>query len=392
MHTLNIIAGAIFLMWGLDVVSHDLNTCKIPNTKIIAGLKILFGFLLANIILTISIYFNLFMPLLSGVTGYVWNFYLLWLLHSFLVIFFGVILWNTGVWPAGDAKFFIVLGLALPFVNSHISGFPLRTFFFFMVNIFVSSAFWAFGTFFLAGMQKMESKAFFKSVYSNFLVEIQEMRKKYKPWQILFILSGILVLFLVQRTISLTVKLSIARNVSDPAILFFFIFLIWDKLTPIFQKKWWIILSGVAYSLFFAIGLYFFPEKLYELVETAFIDMLKVSIFIMLVRRFAVFLMEQADMQVLYPEQLKPGMILSEKSRSIVKGDPNFDEDYESFVKDGLTPIQVTVLQNKAKVLRKLIPDFKIEVIKGRPFAGWILLGAVLTVLFRQNIAVMLFR
>ena len=148
----------------------------------------------------------------------------------------------------------------------------------------------------------------------------------------------------------------------------------------------------MAYALFLGLGLYFFPDQLIELLETAFIDMLKLSVFIMLVRRFAVFLMEQADLQAVYPEQVRPGMILSEKSRSIVRGDPNFEEDFDTFVKEGLTPVQVMVLQSHAERLRKVVPDFKYEVIKGRPFAGWILLGAILTVLFRNNIAIMLFR
>ena len=211
-----------------------------------------------------------------------------------------------------------------------------------------------------------------------------------KTTQIFYIC--ILVLFLIQRTISLTVRLTVAKSVTDPSVLFFVIFLVWDRLAPLFQKKWWVILSGAAYALFLGLGIAFFPDKMIELLETAFIDMLKVSIFIMLVRRFAVFLMEQADMQHLYPEQLKPGMILSEKSRTLVAGDPNFEEDYDSFIKEGITPLQVYVLQGKAEIIRKKVPDFKIEVIKGRPFAGWVMLGAVLTVLFRNNIAIMLFR
>lgn len=392
MQTLLTLAGVVFLLWGMSVVSHDLNTFKIPNAKIKLGFKIVLAFLILHLALTLCIKFDLLMPFLSSARGFALHFYPAYFLHVFLIAFFGILMWHTDVWPAGDAKFYIVLGAALPLVNPNLGGFPTRTFFYFLVNVFVSSAFWAFGTFFISGLQKMESRAFFFSVYDNFLKEIEILRQKYKGWQLLFVLSGILLLFLIQRTISLTVRLSIAKHLADPSVLFFVIFLIWDKLTPLFQKKAWLIFSGVCYAMFLGLGLFFFPEKLIELVETAFIDMLKLSVFIMLVRRFAVFLMEQADMQLLYPEQLKPGMILSEKSRSLVRGDPNFEEDFDTFVKEGLTPVQVMILQSNAARVRKTVPDFKYEVIKGRPFAGWILLGAILTVLFRNNIAIMLFR
>lgn len=392
MQTLNIVAGVLFLMWGLGIVSHDMNTMKIPNARIIKGIKLTLLFLALHLGLSICVKYSLLMPWLSDANAYAFHFYPAYIIHTLLICVFGIIMWNTGVWPAGDAKFFMVLGAAIPLINPNMGGFPYKTFFFFLVNIFVSSAFWAFGTFFISGMQKMESKAFFYEVYSNFLREIQSFRQKYKPWQVLFILSGILVLFLIQRTISLTVRLTVAKSVTDPSVLFFVIFLIWDRLAPIFQKKAWVIFSGIAYALFIGLGIAFFPDRMIELLETAFLDMLKVSIFIMLVRRFAVFLMEQADMQLIYPEQLKPGMILSEKSRSLVIGDPNFEEDYDVFIKEGITPLQVYVLQGKAEMIRKKVPDFKIEVIKGRPFAGWVLLGAALTVLFRNNIAIMLFR
>lgn len=393
LQTLTTVAGALFLIWGLGIVRYDLETMKIPNAMIIKGFKMVLVFLLLQLALSLSLKYNFFMPYLSGAEGLALQFYPAYLIHTLLVAVFGVIMWYSGVWPAGDAKFYIALGAAIPLINPiGLGGFPYKTFFFFLVNIFVSSAFWAFGTFFLSGMQKMESKAFFYEVYSNFLQEIQTFRQKYKPWQVMFILSGILLLFLVQRTISLTVRLAVARRVSDPAVLFFVIFLVWDRLTPFFQKKGWVIFSGIAYALFIGLGMAFFPDRIIELVETAFVDMLKVSIFVMLVRRFAVFLMEQADMQLIYPEQLKPGMILSEKSQTLVKGDPNFEEDYDSFIKEGITSVQVFILQGKAEKIREKVPDFKIEIIKGRPFAGWVLLGAVLTIFFRNNIAAILFR
>ena len=85
-------------------------------------------------------------------------------------------------------------------------------------------------------------------------------------------------------------------------------------------------------------------------------------------------------------------MILSEQSRSLVRGDPNFSGEYDAFVKEGLTDLQAQILRDNAVRMRERMPDFKYEIVTGRPFAGWIMFGAVLTLLFKQNIAVMIFR
>lgn len=385
-----ILFSAIFAIWGLSVVNHDINTCKIKNVSIITGMK------LAALLLAIHIVFTIIgtnpglMPKVNVETFLLPSFYASYILHFFLASAFAILLWYADSWPAGDAKFFIVVASIIPLLNPNVSGFPTKTFFYFMINVFVAASFWAFGTFFLSGLQKMDRRSFFDGVYYNFLSEIDKLKKKYKGWQIIFVLSGMLVFFLLQRTISLTVRFAAAKLVSDPAVMLFLLFLLWDKISPLFQKKGWIIFSFIFYASFVVLGYIYFPDKLIELAETAFIDALRLSVLIVFLRRFVVFLMEQADLQLLYAEQLRQGMILSDKSRDSLKGDPNFED--ESFIKEGLTELQVQILKDNAVNFRKTVPNFRYEVIKGRPFAGWIFLGAIITLIFRQNIAIFLFR
>lgn len=379
--------AAVFAIWAIDIVAHDMRTCKIKNSKLIVGLKILAGFLLLHIVLTAAAEIGVY----SGISLKP-AFYTAYIIHIAFIIVFGVLLWIGEIWPAGDAKFFIVVGAMLPLIRPDLHGFPMRAFFYFLINIFVAAAFWASGTFLLSGLQNFNRKAFFNSFYTNLLSEIRRLREKYKSWQLLFVLSGLLVLFLLQRTISLTVRLTVARIVYDPAVLFFALFLLWDKLAPVFRKKAWIVFTAIFYALFVILGYIFFPDKLFELVETAFVDCLKFSVFIVTVRRLVVFLVEQADLRFFYPEQLQLGMILSENSRALVRNDPNFNQDFDSFVKDGLTEVQIKILRDNAQRLREKIPNLRYEIIKGRPFAGWIFLGAIISLLFRDNIAHLLFR
>lgn len=392
MKTVFAVFVVLFAIWGVRIVSRDLSTCKILNADIIKGCKLLLLFAVVQTAITAGAVYG-WLP--AGFTegGYfIPSFYGAYALHMLLTAVMGILLWYADIWPAGDAKFFMVTGAMLPLMVPEIQGFPFRTFFYFLVNIFVAASFWAFGNFFLSGLQKLDKANFFGGVYYNFIKEIERLAKRYKGWQLLFVLSGMFVFFLIQRTVSLTVKLAAAKIISDPAVVFFMLFLLWDKISPLFQKKGWIIASGFFYAAFIVLGIIYMPDRLIELAETAFIDSLKLSICIVALRRFAVFLMEQADLQVVYPEQIRQGMILSEKSRSLVVGDPNFSGEYDAFVKEGLTDLQAQILRDNAVRMREKMPDFKYEIVTGRPFAGWIMFGAVLTLLFKQNIAVMIFR
>ncbi|MBP5286564.1 MAG: hypothetical protein J6Z08_01545 [Elusimicrobiales bacterium] len=392
MKTVFAVFAVLFAIWGLGIVSRDINTCKILNVDIIKGCRLLGLFVAVQVSVTIAASYG-WLPAGFADNGFFApSFYGAYALHVLFTAVMGILLWYADIWPAGDAKFFMVTGAMLPLMIPEIQGFPYRTFFYFLVNIFVAASFWAFGNFFLAGLQKLDKANFFGGVYHNFLEEITRIVKRYRGWQLLFVLSGMFIFFLVQRTVSLTVRLAAARIVSDPAVVFFVLFLLWDKISPLFQKKAWIIASGIFYVTFIILGVIYMPDRLIELAETAFIDSLKLSICIVALRRFAVFLMEQADLQLVYPEQIKPGMILSERSRILVMGDPNFGGEYNTFIKEGLTELQAQILRDNAVRMREKIPDFKYEIITGRPFAGWIMFGAILTLVFKENIAVMIFR
>lgn len=379
-----IISSTLFALWGLQVVRHDLDTCKIPNAQIIYGLKLIGIFLGVFLLFTISGY-------MGNSKGYLlWSFYGVYIIHFLLSCIFGIMLWYCEIWPAGDAKFYIVCSAALPIVLPTVHGYPYTLFFYLLINIFVLAAFWSLANFFFVGFNSGNIGKFFADIYGNIIQEYKHLQSKYNGNKLLLIFLGMLVMFLMQKTISLSVRHGITNIIGNTSILFFTIFVLWEKITALFKKKWWIIFSGVFYVLYFVIGYYLFKEQLYSMLYEAFWDTLKLSLTIVLLRKFAVFLMEQADMQTVYPEELKPGMILSPKSRDIVFWDPNFGKDADTYIKDGLTEIQIQLLRKTCKDQK--IENFRLEIIKGRPFAIWIFIGSLLTILFKANIAALILK
>ena len=73
----------------------------------------------------------------------------------------GVILWYAEVWPAGDAKFFMLVSAALPLADPYLRGFPNYLFLNLLINIFVAAAFWAVGGYLASGFTSVAPADFF---------------------------------------------------------------------------------------------------------------------------------------------------------------------------------------------------------------------------------------
>ena len=100
------------------------------------------------------------------------------------------------------------------------------------------------------------------------------------------------------------------------------------------------------------------------------------------------FLMEKKDIVHLCPGELQPGMILSSKSARTLKQNTAFEGAFDDCFKDGLSEEQVGLIRGWLGKLA--VPDPRIEMVKGRPFAAWIFAGAVITLLFDKNIVKLL--
>jgi len=317
-----------------------------------------------------------------------WNFYALWCAHVFWAVLAGFILWYAEIWPAGDAKFFILVSSALPLANPYLRNFPGSLFLSLLVNVFVSAALWALVSFLASGFSTASPRDFFSEIWRDSKKRLAGLTERRNDLATAVYLVNLGVLFLLQQILAREASGFIGRFFSRPEILFFFIFMLWDKLRAVFSSRRWGYVSVFLCVVYFVGGVIYSPEHMRFMAAGAARNVAKFSALLFLGRFILEFLMEKKDLQYLTVSELAPGVMLSAKTARMLKENAAFNGMFDDCFKDGLTGEQVLELTAWMNKLQS--PDPKIEVVRGRPFALWIFVGAALSLLLDSNIAKLL--
>jgi hypothetical protein len=379
MKNISLLFLAAFTAWAAAVVSRDIATRKIPNASIITGLKLL-GLVLAVFAAytwlgyagRTSSFFNL-------------NFYWLFALHLFWTVLAGVILWYAEVWPAGDAKFFMLVSAALPLANPYLRNFPSHLFLSLLINIFLAAAFWAVGSHIASGFATASPSDFFSERWRDIKKKAAELFSGKNQVAGAAYAVNLGFIFLLQQVMSLEARGFISRFFSRGDLLFFFLFILWDKIGGVFRNRRWIVISGASYLLYFFLGYFLFRERLWLMLSTAGGNVVKFSLLLFMGRFVLEFLMEQKDAVHLTASEVEAGTVLSTKSAREFRANPVFDGLFDDCFKDGMTEEQAAAVRDWLKKLP--VRDPRIEAVRGRPFALWIFAGAVLQLVLDRNIA-----
>lgn len=379
MKNISLLFLAVFTAWAVSMVSRDLATRKIPNAGIITGLK-----LLGTALAVFGVYTWL------GYAGradsfYNLNFYWLLCLHLFWSILAGVILWYAEIWPAGDAKFFILVSAALPLANPLLKNFPSHLFLSLLINIFLAAAFWAIGSHIASGFAAASPSDFFGERWREVKKRAGELFAGKNQVAAAAYAVNLGFVFLLQQVLSLEARGFVSGFFSRGDLLFFFLFILWDKIGGVFRSRRWILVSAVCYLLYFFLGYFFFRERLWLMLGTAGANVVKFGLLLFAGRFMLEFLMERKDTVYLTAAEVEPGTVLSAKAAREFRANPVFDGLFDDCFKDGLTEEQAEGV--RAWLGKLPVPDPKVEAVRGRPFALWIFAGAALQLALDRNIA-----
>lgn len=371
---------AVFSAWAVAVVNIDLATNKIPNARIVLGAKLL--------LLALGLHaVNTWLGGQGKVLSYLnWNFYPMWAAHAFWAVLAGLILWYSEVWPAGDAKFFMLTAAWLPLVNPFIKNFPNFLFLSLLVNIFVAAGLVAIGGFLAEGFRRAGPADFFAEVFDGLKQRFAELAGEggKNRWLIPVYVVNMTFLFLLQQVLFAEAGHFLGGYLSRVELLYFVLFFLWDKLGGAFRSKKWLYAATACYLAYFFAGYFYFPDRLLELLLKSLFNVLKFSLLLFFGRFMLEFLMERKDAFFVGPAELKPGMVLSSKAARTLKSNPAFEGAFDDCFRDGLSEEQAALLTDWLKRLQ--VPDPKIEVVKGRPFALWIFAGAAISLIFDKNV------
>ena len=217
MPTISYLFLAVFLVWGLSIVREDLVSQKIPNGQIVLGFKLLGAAVLILAAMTFLGYQGR-IPVFQT-----WNFYPLWGAHMFWSVLASMILWYSEVWPAGDAKFFMVIAGALPLINPQMRNFPHYLFLMLLINIFIAAALFAVGSFLASGLNKASPSDFFGEMFSD-------LKKRFASLGGIRFAAAALNLaavFLLQQLLNIESRGFLSRLFSRVDVLYFFLFFLW---------------------------------------------------------------------------------------------------------------------------------------------------------------------
>ena len=370
---------AVMVYWAVGVVSADMATSKIPNRKILLGCRFLLAALAAGLVVT-------WLGYRGAAPDYLrWDFYPLFALHVLLSVLAAILLWYSEIWPAGDAKFFMLISSALPLINPQIRNFPSYLFLSLLTNIFIMAAFVVVGGFLASGMRSAAPAEFFGSLWAQIRKKISGLnlgRNRLTtlayPFQMIFI-------FLMQQVFMSEFKGAVGGVFLRVEIFYFFIFILWDKIGGFFKEGIWYYFTACCYLIYFGAGYFLFYDRLTAMLLAAILNVLKFSLLMVFGRAMLGFLMEKKDLAEAGAGELEPGMVLSGKETRRLRANPVFEGAFDDSFRDGLVAEQVGLLKDWLKTLPP--GDAKVEIVRGRPFALWIAAGAAAALLLDRNLA-----
>jgi hypothetical protein len=364
---------AVFSAWSAGIVGADMAGKKIPNARLLLGAKLL---LAALLVLCVNSWLGW-----RGASGggLIWRFYLVWCAHLTWAAAAGVILWYSEIWPAGDAKFFILTAAWLPLIDPSIRNFPDYLFLTMLINIFAAAGLVAVGGYIASGLYRASPADFFLELSGSVKERFAGLAGGGGVWRAAAYAANIGFLFLLQQVLNAEGRHFLARFLGRTELLFFFLFFLWDKISVMFRSRRWLYLTTACYVVYFFAGYFLFYDRLSALLLASLFNLFRFTLLLFFGRLMLGFLMEKKDVVFAGPGEIEPGMVLSEKAARILKSNPVFEGAFDDCFKDGLSGEQAGLVREWLKKLP--VRDPKIETVTGRPFAVWIFAGAVITLL-----------
>ena len=180
-----------------------------------------------------------------------WNFYLSWCAHLFWAALAGVLLWYTEIWPAGDAKFFILVCAWLPLINPLLKNFPGYLFLSVLVNIFVAAALAAVGGFLASGFYKVGPADFFKELAGDIKKHLAGLAAtKTGKWAVAAYLVNMTFLFLLQQILNSESRHFLSRFLARTDIVYFPLLPVGQGRRRVYRQKMAAGYYGLLRSLF----------------------------------------------------------------------------------------------------------------------------------------------
>lgn len=394
------IFGAAMLVLCAVVSMDDLKTSYIRNRHIVTGFKLCALALLLHLAVSITAYYvpwldkHMAAPVARKFAEWAtsgagqslsFSFYPVYLAHSFFAAALGILIWKFGFWPAGDAKFFILLAAAMPLAWPQSGLFPKVLLAVFLMNIFMPAAVFfvvSLTASLIVGALRTEEMGEVKPVLSGlrdfYRKKTEEFRAR--PIVLLFLAVNYFVLFSLSQVLRMYAHGGLLRLIKSDFIIFVFLFFVWDKMYRLMMRKSTTLASLVIMGAYLVVGSLFWPDRIAKDLLKGMGMVLQFGMLVMLLKSFVQNYFVTREIIRVPIGNLRPGMILASSAEASLKEDHAFyKEHFCDNYSDGLDCAQIEKLQGWER-------ESSLEICQTKPFAVWILIGAVLTVWLQSDI------
>ena len=394
--TLSVFYYDILLLMGLVVSFEDWREKKIRNKWIFSGLALVlggYGYLFINSMLGYSK--HLWMGM--GEIYLPWSFYPMAAGHAALVVVTGLLTWWLRLWPAGDAKLYILFGMLVALVDHNIRGFPYLVFLKLLINIFVPAGLWVLATVLVGSALSLPGALFrslrpiviYRAVTGFYDRTTKRMRDiwPYRYGFLVYFLNIAVMFFTVHLIENRFAAMSFLKGPLGRLMLMGAMFLVWDPISRVFKgKKFW--RSWVVLLAWWLMDPPLREIDMFKAAEDALITVVIFGILLTALRTAVGLILRRESEETLDAENLAPGMILSQSAwESLRDFGRERDEEAPGRYADGLFPDEVAKLKSW-----KEVPKFVVTVYRSTPFAFWVFYGTLLTLLVPKNAVYWLFR
>jgi len=306
--------------------------------------------------------------------------------HLFLLIATAFFTWRIRVWPAGDAKLFILFGLMAVMIDQNLLGFPHLLFLKLLINIFVPAGLWILAVALLEAALQLPALTW--SIFRRETVAAAERLVirlvELWPYRVAaaFYLSHVFALFLGLELINARLAgLERFQEGVGPLLLLCALYFVWGPVSRLLRKR------GVVWVwAVLGIMLYFDPKAAEAGVSGVLGHAMRTMVLFGLVyvtlRSAVSYILRKGSEDRVSWDELRPGLVLSDEAWGTVEAlGKGGGEKTPRRYPDGLFPDDLEDLRSWSAV-----PHLVLVAYKSSAFAIWVFLGTLLTVSLERNI------
>jgi|GEM_PF-2508233 len=385
----------LFLALGLVVSYEDWSQRRVRNRWIILGLSAGAAGLLILLWNSTLGYQHLHLGRI-GESYLPWRYYPKVLIHTGLSFAAAYTMWRLAIWPAGDAKFFTLFAFLTALIDPNLPGFPLLLFMLLLVNIFVPA-----GLLFAAetvghmlqraaGLWGVDWRIWLKARADAIEVRLREAWPC--RYQYLTMLVNLFALFYLAGTAQ-HYSHRLAWGPFGNVMLFLLMFVAWGKITMVLRDRRMGYLALASLAAAMSGGAVFGHWDVLAIIVAALKMTANFGVFLSVARLVFHWYIELESLRELRPEHLQPGIVLSDETWQRLAAEKDLADKLGGRFSDGLAQGEVEAIKAwlaSRSAAASNPPAASYTFYHTIPFAVWIFLGSLYTVVRRDNLVALL--